>query len=397
MGDFIETHVAESAHVPSPEIYRRWAAITAVSGALERKVWTRGSAALIYPNLFTVLVGQPGSGKDNAIRPIRDFWAKTQGLHISPDNVTKASLIDALSRAVRTVMNADSTECQIFSALSVAAPEFGVFFTKYDLEFLSTISSLWMSPPNYVEERRTSGTVEIAKPHLVMLSGTQPDFINSLLPEEAWGQGFAARLIMVYSPGAPLVDLFDSMEYDNSHLISKINEIFNLSGEFKWTDKAKNAMRLWHKDGCPPEPEHSRLSYYKTRRPVHCMKLCMISAASDSCQLLVTENDVERAKDWLIAAEKTMPDIFRAMGAKSDNQLIQDLHYFMYQKYSSVVRDKRKPISDEEVHQFLLTRATSERIGTIIAMAQKTGHISQGQYPGEWVPNEMAKHNFGNM
>jgi hypothetical protein len=190
MPDWIDFYVEETAKVPSPEIYRLWSAITAISGVLERKVWTTGSAGPIYPNLFTVLVGPPASGKDNAIRPIRDLWAKVNGLNLSPDNVTKAALIDALAKALRTVINASTGEAMSFSCMVVPCPEFGVFFTHHDLEFLSVLNHIYMSPQMYREERRTAGVIEVTKPHLIMLSGTQPDYLNSFLPDEAWGMGF---------------------------------------------------------------------------------------------------------------------------------------------------------------------------------------------------------------
>lgn len=394
MTDWIETYTSATDKVPSPEIYRLWSGITAISGVLERKVYTKGSAGLIYPNLFTVLVGPPASGKDNAIRPIRELWAKMSGLNISPDNVTKASLIDALSKCLRTITNGAGTP-EIFSAMVIPAPEFGVFFTHHDLEFLSVLNHIYMSPPMYREERISRGKIEVNKPHIVMLSGTQPDYLNSFLPDEAWGMGFTSRLMMIYAEGAPKADLFSFEEINSSHLIAPLKRIFDLKGEFVWSKNAIDEANAWNRANCPPTPDHSKLLHYNGRRALHTIKLAMISAVSRSETLHVTVDDFERARDWLLQAETVMPDIFRAMGQRSDQQIIADLHLYLYRLWSSVALDKRKPLFDKDIYGFLHTRVTSDKIPKLIEVAAKLGYIRQANYPGEWIPSAMG--HFGTV
>ena len=392
--DWIDEYVRQTAAVPSPETYRLWSAITAISGVLERKVWTTGSAGPIYPGLFTLLVGPPGTGKDNAIRPIRELWSKVKGLNISPDNVTKASLIDSLSRAVRTVMNGSAFP-YVFSAMSVPCPELGVFITHHDLEFLSVVNHIFTGLDIYSEERRSSGAIEITKPHLVILGGTQPDFLNSVLPEEAWGMGFTARLIMIYANSAATADLFSPYTIQSDTLSTELNKMFNLKGEFVWSKQAVDEINTWNQAGCPPTPTHSKLLHYNGRRALHAVKLSMISAIARSMELHVTVEDFERAKSWLIEAEVAMPDIFRAMGRRSDSQIIMDLHYHLYKMWSSVALDLRKPIPQEEIYKFLYSRVPSGDIPKIIDTAEKTGYIRKTQYPNEWIPNSFGS--FGTI
>lgn len=392
MPDWVDFYVAETSKVPSPEIYRLWAAITAISGVLERKVWTTGSAGPIYPNLFTVLVGPPASGKDNAIRPIREIWAKMQGLNLSPDNVTKAALLDALSRSLRTIING-TNEAYSFSCMVAPIPEFGVFFSRHDTEFLSVLNHLYMSPSMYREERRTHGVVEINKPHLVLLAGTQPDFLNSFLPEEAWGMGFTSRLIMIYADGAPPSDLFSFTAINSKDLVTLLRVIFDMKGEFIWDKATVEEINAWNRAGCPPTPGHTKLIHYNGRRTLHAIKLSMISAASRAASLHVTVEDFERAREWLLGAEAVMPDIFRAMGQRSDQQILEDLHLHLYRLWSSVALEKRKPLHTKDIYTYLHTRVTTDRIPRLMDAAEKLGYIARGKYPDEWIPRPLG--NFG--
>lgn len=389
MADFIDDYVAATAGVPSPEIYRRWSAITAISGVLERKVWTQGAGGNIYPHLYTLLVGPPTSGKTMAINTARDLWRGCKGLNMSPDNVTKASMIDVLARSMRTIMDGEHNMPYIFSAINVASTEFGVFFTHHDLEFLSNINNIYDSPPVYIEERRSTGVIEINKPHLVILAGTQPDFLNTFLPEEAWGMGFTSRLIMVYSSSGIVRDLFSNITVNAKALQTELNKIFELRGGFIWSKEAVDEINAWNRAGCPPTPTHSKLFHYNGRRALHTIKLAMISSAARDNKLKVYIEDFERARDWLLEAEATMPDIFRAMGQKSDVQIIADLHYHLYRLYSTVAVDKRKALPTQTIYEFLIHRATSDRIPRLIETAEKTGYIRRGSYPDEWIPNPL--------
>jgi hypothetical protein len=90
-----------------------------------------------------------------------------------------------------------------------------------------------------------------------------------------------------------------------------------------------------------------------------------------------------------------MPDIFRAMGQKSDSQVLLDMHFHLYRSWSSVALANREALHDKDLYDFLHTRVPSEKIQRLIDVAHKTGYIRQGRYPGEWIPNPLG--NIGSM
>ena len=201
-------------------LFRSWAAITTLSGALEKRVWTRTKAGPQFSNLYTMLVAPPGIGKSQAINPAESILKATKKFKIAPNSVTSASFIDALGRANQAYI-VNPTQRLEYHHLFVFAAELGVFLNAYDLGFLSIINELFDHKDTYREERRHSlkEPIEIHKPMTTMLVGSQPGFLGSLLPEQAWTMGWTSRLLMVYSTELPDVPLFG--EYEKHDEIQK--------------------------------------------------------------------------------------------------------------------------------------------------------------------------------
>lgn len=393
--DWIDAYISETEGV-SPHSFCLWSAIATIAGVLERRVWTYTDKGELYPNLYTVLAGAPSAGKSLMVNTARRLWSHVDGLHIAPDNPTKATFLDYLEKAQRQAVFASPEGDQLnsFCSMCVGSREFGVLISKYDHQFLEDLTDLYDNVDRYVAPRRTTRSVTLEKPNVNILAATTPDFLGDIFPEVAWGQGFTSRIIFIYGVKELLQDrdiLSRRRNQMTGSLIAGLQEFFaNISGEFAWEPAAHEALNAWYNAGMQPEPDYSRLYHYKGRREVHLMKLCMISAISAEHGLYITAADFDRALHWLLEAEKTMPDVFRAMAMKSDSQLIDDLHYHIYTIWSRAAYKDRKPLKTQVLWEFLSVRAPSERIPKIIEAAREIGAIKPGGYPDEWIPREMT-------
>lgn len=223
---------------------------------------------------------------------------------------------------------------------------------------------------------------------LNILGGTQPAYLATLLPEQAWGMGFTSRLIMVYSGQQTAVNLFDVAEVDTKlekNLSRDLLTMTKLFGQISWDPQARAQMEAWAKTGFAPIPTHSRLQNYNTRRVLHIMKLAMISTLSRGNSLIISPDDVTRAQDWLIAAEDRMPDIFREMAGKSDKQIMDDLHAYMWQMF---IREK-KPLHESRLLQFLSSKVPSEKVFRLLELCERSHVIERDRSgpPNMWRPS----------
>ena len=392
--DWINAYMDFTEGMPSPEIFRLWAAIGAVAAALERRVWVETAEGEVYPHLYTLLVANPGIGKSIAIGPVERLWYDTQKLHVAPHSVTKAALVDALATAnTKRLMGQELVE---YHSLAVPAGEFGVLVPAHDLEFMSVINSIYDAGPVYREQRRTlNRNIEIIRPQMNILAGAQPGYLASVLPEEAWSMGFTSRLIMVYSGFPVKVPLFgvrrEEKRQQRQALLGMLKRLGDFYGPMLWEPAAAVEMERWAAEGLPPVPEHSKLQHYCSRRIVHILKLCIIATASAG-RLVVELSDLDRARGWLLAAEETMPDIFKAMVRRSDSEVLQEMHHYVWGHWIKT----KKPMGEKMLLAYMSERATTDKIPRIIDIAVRSGMLDESQpLPGIKVYTPRARHLHG--
>lgn len=377
---WIESYIEATDGLPSPRLFRQWAAISAVAGALERRVYTETAMSVLYANLFVCLVAPPGVGKSQAIEPIPEIQRKTGKLKVAPDDVTKASLLDAVAAAQQAKI-LSPTDILEYASLQVSAGELGVLLPAHDLAFLNTLNVLYDNKANYRETRRSRETsLDIKGPSLNLLGGTQPEYLASLLPDEAWGMGFMTRIIMVYSGEAIKPSLFGAKKrVELKDLVNDLGVVADLYGSMGWTEAAEQRLVQWYEAGLHPVPQHSKLKHYLPRRILHTLKLCMVSSASRSNALLIEECDVERAINWLIEAEATMPDIFKDMAGQGDAQLIQDLHFYLMQIY---MKGGKKPLHKTRILTFLGQRTPAYNVQNVFNLCISMDVIREDKQAG---------------
>jgi hypothetical protein len=327
--------------------------------------------------MYIALIAPPRGGKTSAIEHAARLCSETEKLHIAPDGMSSASLIDALEKARQSIPKEDGSGFIEFHSLSIFGDELGVLIPKYDPAILSNLSSFYDCKDNFREEKRTLATSKrIFDPSVSILIGAQPDFLKDLLPEVAWGQGFMARVIMVFSGDKIYPDatgMFDVVEKPSlfrPEFKARLKDICRQFGRFRLDKHATAAFEKWINNKCFPEPQHPRLTHYCGERMIHAIKLAMISSISRGQSMTICLLDFDRALGWLHEAEVEMPKIFHAMGGKGDKALALDLHAYLL-----TVQEKlgTNIIRDKFAYEYLLGNIPMSKIPEIIEASQRLG------------------------
>ena len=373
--------------LPTSKNYRKWAAISAVAGALERRAYTLLANRPIFPNFYILLMGRPGTGKSFAIEEVRHLWAGTGKFNVAPDRVTSRALMNTMVRGLRHVGGGE-----MYSSALVASSEFGVLVSAYDQDFMSVLNTFYDCPTRpFEDETGKYGNLKIEKPHLNLISGAQPKFFAEIMPEAAYDLGFTSRLVMIYSAEIPKVRLFEPAtiqekireERDALYkaLENDLRSIAEIHGEFRFEKEAAEAFDDWnYYHDMEPKPEHPNLQNYNPRRIMTIAKLCMAFSISRDNQKVITMEDFEAAKTHLLAAEILMPQIFQEISRSTHGAEIEDLFHWMWQRYMKAGKNgkpQKKPIPYHLMMAFLRSRMPARDIPYTIGHMEKSGMIQK--------------------
>ena len=385
LSSWIDYFVQFTNDIQSDPLFRQWAGIAAVAGALERKVWIVSQKKILYPNLFTLLVGPPGSGKTRALEECEALWHGLPDHKIAHTSLTKASLVDALKEAERSVLG--HAELGTFNSLLIASKELMNLIPTYDTAFMGMLTDIYDNN-SYSEKRRTRDLdFKIDNPQINLIACTTPSFLTDLLPPGAWDQGFLSRTIIVYSEGLDKPKPLNLMDEDLTRdaaveraLKKDIASIGNRVGKITFERDAAVMLDAWNEDRGKHEPKHPRLTHYNTRRTVHLLKLSVVATVDRGGQT-ITVPDVQRAQDWLTKAELHMPDIFLAMTSGGDARVINECHHWIM---TTQVREQGEPVTGARLRQYLFGRIPSHSVERVIGLMFATGLIKPVGTDGIW-------------
>lgn len=367
------TQFAASVDKVSPPLFSKWAGIAALAGVLERKVWIDTVFGQTFPHLYTLIIAPSGVGKSAATRLTRQLWQEMPDHRVCPASVNFATMIDELREAMRSVIT--TKEVVTYNSLKICANEFGVLLPAYDTAMMAKLTDIY-DAGEYGERRRNSerNTFNISNPQINLIGATTPSYLKEQMPEGAWEQGFLSRCIIVFHGtktqrkilGKP-IDY--SAEFDK--LRDDLLSINNVYGAFEWENSAADSFEAWNMEDCPPKPDHPKLETYCTRRPIHMLKLLMISSISRNDELIITQADFDRALEWLLEVEIAMPQAFLAMQSNSDGQIMQDLHFIMRKNY---IKNKQ-PIKENALYLYLQNHVPGYAVPKIIEIMEKSKMI----------------------
>lgn len=362
---------------PTTTRFNLWSAIAAVGGAMQRRCWIVTSGRQLFPNTFIVLVSPPGVGKSDAIQTVRDVWRQFMNLSVAPQSMTGKGIIDQLAadQSIHTV-KVDGEDYR-FSSLLVPVSELGTLIQEYDITQISILNELYDCGPAYQERTRGGGFMEIERPHVSMVMGTQPKFMGHVFPETAFGMGLTSRMILVYDDETVSLDLFGDHsggEDEFNALVKSFKPVAGMKGQFEVSQDARGYLQEQHQKGFPPRPETLKLAHYNTRRTAHILKLSMIMGAARHGEPYIEQKDVENAIDVLLDAELDMENIFQEMSGSSETDVIREAFQHIMRLYHG---NEKKPVKEETLHAFLQQRVAAWKIEYIINAMYKSGAIKR--------------------
>ena len=324
LDDWLTGYIKFTEGSEPPLAYHTWIGVSMIAGALQRKVQLQMGFELIFPNMYIVLVGPSGRARKGIALGIgKSLLSDVSGIVVTSEDITREALIRCMKGAVMTSMAPDG-KVYYHCSVTCFSEELSVFLGQNDIRFLASLTDWYDSKDSWTYETKGSGKDHLQGVCFNLLGATAPEWIQSMLPQEAIGGGFTSRVIFVVEEQkgktVPEHTLSDDELKLRAALVHDLEIVNNLKGNYTFTKAGKDAYINWYtehdkmlsKGQLPVEDE--RFSGYAERRATHLRKLMMIMSASRGDDLQMTEQDFDRANRLLKATEAKMGRTFGGLG-----------------------------------------------------------------------------------
>lgn len=317
---WLHKYLAFTEENEAPPVYHLWSAITILGHVLGRRTWLDRGYFVTYPGqIITILVGPSGARKSTSVNLAADLLRDIPDVNIIANKLSAASFVDSLVRGMvvdpltNLAKPADSTGF-------VAAPELSVFLPKqgYVEEIVPIITDIFDSKSGtWRHKTRGTGTIELSNPLVTILSASTPDWLETNIPQNAYGGGFMPRIFFVWSDKSkkliPRPEQNPRLQRLRLELLAELMWVReNLTGQFSWTEDAKEWFdkfyETWNRQDDTGKNDYEK--GYINRRPEHTLRVGMCFAVAQQKRLIIDADALQAAHESLLAIEKEMHKCF---------------------------------------------------------------------------------------
>lgn len=337
--NFIEDYLDYFGITEVPTIYDRWCCLSGIAALLERNCYVMFGDNKIYPNQYTMLVGDSGARKDTAINRIKKLLKKVGYNTIAADRTSKEKLLQDMEEGldklgttnhlmdVNIINGRKSTKNPTLQALfpdvelsndptqcMIVAGELNAFLGHGNVEFIDLLTQLWDYDDIYESRIKTGRSVRVPFPTINLLGGNTNIGISQSFPTESIGTGLFSRLLMVFSPPTGRRITFPVRHSDSEYtkLADKFNHIkLAIKGEIKLEASARKTLDEIYQNW--KDLEDVRFKSYSTRRFTHLLKTC-IHVAAANYKTTISDTEVIYANSVLHYTESLMPKALGEFG-----------------------------------------------------------------------------------
>lgn len=197
--DWLHAYTEYASFSEAPRRMHFWSGVSAISGALRRRVWIDMSYFKWHVNQYIIFVAPPGIvSKSTTVAIAMDLLRKVPGVQFGPDVVTWPALVTAFAAATEQFQLGEEWYTQ--SALTLVSSEFGNLVNPQDREMVDMMVNLWDSHTGaFKKVTKGSGNDTVENPFINLIACTTPAWIAGNFPEYVIGGGFTSRCLFVYA------------------------------------------------------------------------------------------------------------------------------------------------------------------------------------------------------
>ncbi len=374
-------------------IFDIWVSYSVIASSLRRKICLQLGRLTYYPNIYCVLVSEPGvARKTQAIKFGCEFLETIPDIKTSSDSATKEAMTDDIDSSALDELMEDGSQLR-HSSLNIISKEFESFLgqKKENTRMLTALTDLFDCPNEWSSRTKHSGSSKIIKPWVNLLAATTPDSLASSLPASAVGGGLTSRILFIWADrkkkASAIPALTEAELQLKKNLELDLYQISRLRGEYVMSAKCRNNWIDWYNSYNEDEEgsvnracTDKSFSGWYSRKPTYILKVAMLCAAAEDNKLVIEWKHIEKSISEILEVEKTMGNAFKAIG-KSEISAEVDTVYQLVKNY--------RRISEKQLMSIVWRDMDSNKFDNVIDTLLKTGKVkrefkSPDGKPGTW-------------
>lgn len=391
--DWLTAYVQYASFSEAPRAMHFWSGVSALAGALRRRVWLDMGYFKWTPCFYILIVAPPGVVSKSTTAAIAiDLLRQVPGIKFGPQMVTWPALVKAFADSKEEFQMGD--EWHPMCAMTIESSELGNLINPQDREMIDLLVTLWDSKTGALDKRtKGSGNDEVVNPWINMIACTTPAWIEGNFPEYVIGGGFTSRCLFVYAEkkekfvAYPTRSMPEELANTKLKLVQDLEHIANaLVGPFTLDETAIAWGTQWYEIHNTDKPDHlsdERFGGYLARKQTHMHKLAMILSASRSDERIIRIEDLATAEKMLFNLEQDMPKVFAKIGRSE--QSIQAERFIKHVH-------QHGPMTYAAAYQFIHSHFPMHRdFETMLVGAVKSGQLTVDPAPPNMIrPGKLA-------
>lgn len=332
--DFLTQYLRYTSDTEATATFHRWSAIVGIGAWMEKDIWMQFGAGQDYANQYVMLLGESGSRKSAAIKGFVRILKLAGYKTIAAEKTSKEKFFTDLAAQHQAEEDEDSllwgdVDKSAVTPILIAADEANDFFGLNNLEFLSTLGSLWDHEGSYEIKYKTTKSDVIPNPNINILAGNTPSNFALAFPPTIIGQGFFSRILLIHGEKtrAKIAWPKSPDPEHTAYIVGMLGEMKSrIRGQIDPTPTARALMGQIYEQ--PDNIRDQRFTSYYNRRYTHLRKLCLVIAAS-KLEKEITESTVIQANTYLTYIQNLMPKALGEYGKNQDSGLTHSILSFI--------------------------------------------------------------------
>jgi hypothetical protein len=319
---FISDYLLFTSNTESPIDYHKWSCMSTLSVLAGRRFWFRLGPITYYPNLYVVLVGNPGVKKSSALDRAKDIVRSVGCCPIAAAQATKEFIAKAMSnekfKGKRFFKNGETLE--EYNQYAIFATELTQFIAVNPMGMLDFLTTVYTEKV-YDCDTKGQGSDLVVGPYITLLACLTPEMLKGFVKLNILTGGFARRTIFVYgTAGAPVPwpGFTNEQVLAQERCVQHGKEMQSYSGEFLMDDSAKKWYEDWYIDLRERITEIAKPStegYYRTKQEVLFKTSMLCSLSEDPSNATLTAKHLEFVENmFLLPYEKNLERVFEGAG-----------------------------------------------------------------------------------